>query len=189
MSVQDTGRLPSLSGKELRWKIEHTLSNPPQATAVPAGENDVVMTQAQASLMAWDFWLDTAFHTIGLPSCDADTIHVLSKYDQSSAYIWNLTWVSSTAKFLLLTMLKKCEIDISFENWIELHCLTTLSKTRPTAQWREGRWHTFPVCPCRVLQHLNLLTFNLTGLRPYCLEDLTTVQLFQIARIVQWGQQ
>jgi hypothetical protein len=52
MSVQDTGRLPSLSGKELRWKIEHTLSNPPQATAVPAGENDVVMTQAQASLMA-----------------------------------------------------------------------------------------------------------------------------------------
>jgi hypothetical protein len=41
-----------LVSKELRWKIEHTLSNPPQATAVPAGENAAVMTQAQASLMA-----------------------------------------------------------------------------------------------------------------------------------------
>jgi hypothetical protein len=52
MSVRDTGRLPSLSGKELGWKIEHTLSSPPQVTAVPAGENAAVMTQAQASLMA-----------------------------------------------------------------------------------------------------------------------------------------
>lgn len=91
VSEPDTGRFPSLSGAELRLKTEQTLSRPPHATALPPGEMAAAMTQAHANLKACVFWPEMAFHTMSLPSCDADTIREVSRYDQSSEYICSNT--------------------------------------------------------------------------------------------------
>jgi len=69
---------PSLSACELRLKIEHALSRPPQATDWPLGAKAHVITHGQCSFMACVFWLVNAFHTISLPSCEALTIQFFS---------------------------------------------------------------------------------------------------------------
>jgi hypothetical protein len=77
--------------------MEQTLSRPPQATEFPPGEKAAAMTQAHASLIACVFWLETAFHTMSLPSCDAETSRDCSLYDQSSEYIcYNYTRLVNT---------------------------------------------------------------------------------------------
>jgi hypothetical protein len=79
---------PSLSVCELRLKIEHALSRPPQATDWPLGANAHVITHGQCSFMACVFWLVNAFHTISLPSCEALTIQFFSGV-QSREYTCN----------------------------------------------------------------------------------------------------
>eukprot|EP00965_Chrysotila_dentata_P194537 6176424-Pleurochrysis_carterae.AAC.2 len=58
--------------------MEQMLSSPPQATFVPPGAKAQVMTQLERSGMACTLLVVKAFHTMSLPSCEAETSSLLS---------------------------------------------------------------------------------------------------------------
>jgi hypothetical protein len=148
-------------------------------------------------LMACVFWLDTAFHTISRPSCDADTIRVLSTYDQSSEYIWHFT-LSVTLQQSVADRICDANYNVvmvkKILNWsapgsgFEFHSSHLPMRLQ---LWNgERRWQTYLACmslQCSAaLEFVDIQPHRFTAILPW-VSDHCAVICKREKKLVSWG--